>query len=101
MKTETYATEIEIKEATERPDSIWLSFGPGKDQKTLIVDWDEINEINGDFGDADATVVVGIPLYGEAGNSEDILHSATMYVYNQIDIREKTQENKKFFEEIG
>ena len=33
MKTETYATEIEIKEATERQDSIWLSFGPGKDQK--------------------------------------------------------------------
>ncbi len=92
------ATPIEITEATERPDSIWLSTKPGKDQTTVIVDWSEVNDINGDYGNFDSIIVVGIPLYG---TSEDVIHTATMYVFNQIDIFEKTKENKKLFVEIG
>ncbi len=93
-----FATKQEIKEATERPDSIWLSLEAGKNQKTIIVDWSDIKEIAGDFGTADATIVVGIPLYG---TSDDILHTATRYVFNQIDIFEKSKQNKELFNEIG
>jgi len=93
-----FATPEEIKETSQRPDSLWLSLEAGKNQKTLIVNWSQINDINGDFGTADAVIVVEVPLYG---SSEDVLHIATMYVFNQIDIFEKTKENKKLFMEIG
>ena len=92
------ATPEEIKEATERPDCIWLSFRPGKDQTTVIVNWDEINEINGDYGTVDAVVVVGIPLYGKA---DDVLYAAEKYVFNQVEIRQKIKENIKLKASIG
>lgn len=83
-------------EATERPDSIWLHLdGEGVSQ---VVDWEDVNTLNGDYGNLAEIVVVGIPLYG---SSEDVLDSATRYVFNQIEIHQKTKENKELFESIG
>ena len=88
------------KEALERPDAIWLSLAPGKQEinETTIVDWSDINEIGGDFGNFKAVIVVGIPLYGDG---DDTLMDATRYVFNQIEIFEKTKENKKLFQRIA
>ena len=93
-------TNTERKEATERPDSIWLSLSAGKQtpEETCIVNFDQINDINGNFGDFKAAIVVGIPLYGTA---DDVLHTCTKYIFNQIEIFEKTKENKELFTSIG
>ncbi len=94
-------------EATERPDAIWLSLKSSQeeDDSAMIIDWSDINEINGDFGTISSIAVVGIPLYGRDDNgildAEDVLLNATNYVFNQIEIREKTKENQKLIQSIG
>ncbi len=98
-----FATPEEIKEHSQREDSIWLSLEAGKNQKTTIIDWEDINvlELILDRDEPDALIVTGIPLYGDAGDAEDILLIATRYVFNLIEIREKIKENKELLEGIG
>jgi len=93
-------TQTELNEALERPDVIWLSLDAGKAElsETRIYDWDEMDAINGDFGNLKSIVVTGIPLYRDA---EDACHNATMYVFNQIEILEKIKENKKIKQEMS
>lgn len=96
---ETTQKELEeFRAATQREDSIWLSLNPGKAKISKVIDWEDIGVINGDFGNIDSVVIVGVPLYG---NTDEVLHNATRYVFNQIEIFEKTKENKKLFTQIG
>lgn len=88
------------QEAIDRPDSIWLSLKVGKNVNPLIINWDQIQNLTRllEGNDHDEVIIVGIPLYG---SSEDVLHDATMYAYNLIEIAEKTKVNKEIFEGIG
>ncbi len=100
MKANTFATPEEIKELSQREDSIWLSLEQGKNQKTATIDWEDIDVLEAilDRDEPDALIVTGIPLYGSA---EDVLDAATQYVFNKIEIKEKIKENKILLEGIG
>ena len=90
------------EEAIDREDSIWLTLEDSDNPITKIIDWLEINEINGDFKNATEIIVVGIPLYGRNSRTgEDILSLATQYVYNQVEIFKRTKQNKELYSGIG
>ena len=89
-----------INEAINREDSIWLSLDAGVHAlcENEIVEWDDVKEINGDYGNIKGIVVVGIPLYRDAAEA---LQNATKFIFNQIEIFEKTKENQKILQEMA
>jgi len=90
----------EVQEERERPDSIWLSLSADKCEleDTGLFDWDDMEKVNGDFGDLKSVIISGIPLYPD---TEISLSSASRYVFNQIEIFQKTKENKDLLSKIG
>ena len=90
----------EMTEALERPDTIWMSLDMGKAQpeETMILDFSDAVKSQGDFGFMKSLIVTGIPLYG---TSDDVLDSAMRYIFNQIEIFEKTKENKTLGASVG
>ncbi len=92
-------TKEEIKEATQRADSAWLSMKPGKAETTLIINWDSVQTLTEleDFDKYDDIVVIEIPLYFDA---DEAIHKATKYIFNLIEIYEKQKENKELHESM-
>ena len=90
---ETFPSTLELNNTYSRPDTISLCLQPYADEtQVAIVDWDEVDEINGDYGTITDIYVTGIPIYPD---TEKALETATRYVFNQIEIFEKIQENKE------
>jgi len=90
--------KTQVKEATSRPDSLWLSLEMGKAElhEHEVMSLDEAVACNGDFGNLRGLVVTGVPLYGD-----EPLDAATRYIFNQIEIFEKIKENKELKKRIG
>lgn len=96
---ELYPSTKELNETLQRPDTINLCIDPYADAKVVaIVDWSEVDEINGDYGIVSELIVTGIPLYPDASES---LSSATRYIFNQVEIRELMLQNWRLSAKIG
>lgn len=91
-------TEEEVDAVVDREDSIWLSLSsPNGDYKVkrAIVDWNEVEEKNGDYGDINSIIVINIPIYNKDRSKSDLLTIATQYLFNQIEILKRSKHNKE------
>ena len=87
-----------IQEEINRPDAIYLSLKAGKGETITVVDFEDVDADNGDYGNYDNLVVVGIPLYPDA---ETALDNAMRYVFNKIEIHDLIKQNKALKLQIG
>jgi len=91
-----------IQEEIDRPDAVWLSLVAGgvNLEENKVMSFEEAVACRGDFGNIKGLVVTEIPLYGSEG-AEGSLDAATRYIFNQIEIHEKTKENLDLLGCIG